>query len=60
MLGQRLNLNTTVSWIEDHAYKKSPFKFTAPARLSDLKLKWAMFKKGIRQYYDKNYREMIE
>ena len=53
-------MNTTVSWIEDHAYKKSPFKFTAPARLSDLKLKWAMFKKGIRQYYDKNYREMIE
>lgn len=60
MLGQKLDLNGTVSWIEDHTYKSSPFKFTAPARLSDIKLKWAMLKKGIRQYYDSNYREMIE
>ena len=60
MLGQEVNLNQTVSWIDDHKYKTSCSKFKAPAPLPDWKLYWGEAKWSIREKYDQTLRETIE
>ena len=41
-------INTTIVWIDNKLYKSSPIRFKAPARWSDLKLKWGYLKKNAR------------
>lgn len=53
-------INTTIQWIDDKKYKNSPFRFKAPAVMSDMKLKWGYLKKEVRLWYLNNLLDKVE
>lgn len=53
-------INTTIDWIDNKLYKTSPISFKAPARWSDLKLKWGYLKNWVRSQYKTHLRQKVE
>ena len=52
--------DTTVEWIDDKLYKKSPIRFAVPPPANLPKIYWGYVKKEVRMWYRKNLRDTIE